>query len=247
MKKLAARLLVILALLNVAFAAVNEIEQAGEKAGLKPKVIKRTVLTEDDKKYALDLQNEARSIVSPTSNNMLKLYWDEELSKTAETYSRECIYAHSHGMTTSIFKRLGENIYAKTPEGTPREVIKAAVRHWDYEKFNYTFATNECTDICGHYTELVWDDNYAVGCGVSTCANIVVGDETWPVGQLVICHYGPGGNVNNRQPYRRGTSCTVCPRKYWCENKLCSESSRVAFCTWYLFATLFLVFIAQCF
>jgi len=205
---------------------VAEAAKATEKVKAAGGIISWTVLNDDEKQYAVDRHNQARSVANPTAMNMLKLSWDEELAQRALAYSRECIYAHSDTdhRQTSKFDFVGENLYISHPEVAPTKSLDAAVTYWDDEKYNYTFNTTDCIGECGHYTQVLWDDTYAVGCGITTCKDIYTGDgETWAVGQLVVCHYGPGGNINGRRPYVRGTSCRVCPRDYWCENRLCTN------------------------
>lgn len=191
-------------------------------------VINASVLREIEKRYSVILHNAARSDTNPSGSNLQKMSWDEELGKTAEEYSRKCIYAHSSGRKHSKFDWVGENLYVGSPEVAPMKILNTAIKHWDDEKLNYTYETQECTAVCSHYTQVVWDDTYAVGCGMTTCKDIYVGDgETWEVGQLVVCHYGPGGNKNERQPYDMGIYCSVCPKGFWCENNLCTDRGNV--------------------
>ena len=193
----------------------------------KREVATATVLTDKEKQYALFLHNQARSNVAPSSNNMLKMMWDEELAQTAQAYSRKCIYEHSNGIKTSKFSKTSENLYISGPEMSSEVFLKNGIEHWENEKNDYNFTSNTCTDVCGHYIQLVWDDTYAVGCGITTCRDIAVKGETWELGQLLVCHYGPDGNKNNRRPYRRGTPCSVCPRNYWCEDRLCNKANLI--------------------
>ena len=188
----------------------------------KREVKNPTVLNKAEKRFVVLRHNEARSSVNPSCNSMMKMIWNEDLGITAQEYSRKCIYEHSHDITTREFDNIGENLFISTPEVAPKRILREAVRTWDGEKRLYNYTTNQCRDVCGHYTQLVWDTSYAVGCGITTCFDINVDGEIWPEGQLVVCHYGPTGNLNGRRPYRRGTPCTVCPRNYWCEYNLCA-------------------------
>ena len=201
--------------------------ELGNTLRKKRNVLNSIVLSASEKNVALLRHNDARRVVQPSSSDMMKLIWDDELAKTAQEYSRKCSYEHSSNITTSKFKNVGENLYISSPEVAPEIILEEAIAHWDSEKFYYNFSAHDCSDVCGHYTQLVWDTTYAVGCGLTTCSSIEVDGKIWPVGQLVVCHYGPTGNINNRRPYRIGTSCSLCPRNYWCESRLCNTASRL--------------------
>jgi pathogenesis-related protein 1 len=52
------------------------------------------------------------------------------------------------------------------------------------------------SDCGGHYTQIVWRDTIAIGCGRKEGVTF-----DGNVGTLTVCEYGPGGNINGRSPY----------------------------------------------
>jgi pathogenesis-related protein 1 len=56
----------------------------------------------------------------------------------------------------------------------------------------------ECllADCGGHYTQIVWRETVAIGCGQKEGVTF-----DGNVGTLTVCEYGPGGNINGRDPY----------------------------------------------
>jgi len=188
-----------------------------------------TCLTAAEKKVALDAHNKARTIVVPSATNMMKMVWDEELAKNSEVYSRKCRFAHSFGLRTSKFGSVGENLWMRGGSSTtPSRAMNQSVIDWDDEKRMYDLYTNRCSGVCGHYTQVVWAQSYAVGCGATLCNNVPVpGGSVWDIAILVVCQYGPPGNVVGLKPYEQGGNCTNCPAdaSNHCIKKLCANST----------------------
>ncbi len=57
------------------------------------------------------------------------------------------------------------------------------------------YSTNEAT---GHYTQMVWGQTRFVGCGHTTYKGGM------GVKKLIVCNYGPAGNVLDKQMYQQG-------------------------------------------
>jgi len=93
---------------------------------------------------------------------------------------------------------LGENIYASTNAQTATAVVQS----WAGESAYYTLSTNTCapSQVCGHYTQLVWRTTTSVGCAFSTCTT---GSPfpSFPTWYFVVCDYSPPGNVIGQSPY----------------------------------------------
>jgi hypothetical protein len=85
---------------------------------------------------------------------------------------------------------VGENIYGSSGTATG----PAAVSSWASESANYNYNSNQCTGVCGHYTQLVWRETLRVGCALHRCAGLTYAGT-------VVCNYGPGGNSHDRRPY----------------------------------------------
>ncbi len=127
------------------------------------------------------------------------LRWSEHLAQTAQNWadylssSGGCLIQHGNS-------GYGENIYQAAavvwPDGraeVQQKHINEIVDRWASEIQYYDYASNTCSsDICGHYTQLVWRQTRAVGCAVSVCPSK---KRIW------VCHYDPPGNVEGRRPY----------------------------------------------
>ena len=82
----------------------------------------------------------------------------------------------------------GENLFEITgAAASPAQVVDA----WAAESRDYSYASNRCSGVCGHYTQVVWRDTKSVGCAVARGK----GREVW------VCNYDPPGNWVGRRPY----------------------------------------------
>lgn len=133
--------------------------------------------------------NIARLSVDPPASTPLPLLeWDQTLADFATGYTANCVWEHSSS-------GYGENLYA----GTSGDNLSAsAVDGWVSEVAAYDLASNSCSDVCGHYTQVVWADSLRVGCGVAYCPNPT--GLPW-AGYILSCNYDPPGNYVGQKPY----------------------------------------------
>jgi pathogenesis-related protein 1 len=126
------------------------------------------------------------------------LQWSANLAGRAQQWADHlaasgCASRHSGNM------QYGENIFFVSPvrwsngsaelqQVTPQQVVD----DWGRESEAYDYASNSCSNICGHYTQLVWRDSKEVGCGHAACLD---------KGQIWVCNYYPAGNVDGEKPY----------------------------------------------
>ncbi|XP_075932134.1 GLIPR1-like protein 1 [Anarhichas minor] len=171
--------------------------------------------------------NDARSSVSPPANDMLYMTWDEGLAITARAWARHCVFEHNTYLKDvrrmhPTFTSVGENLWAAYPPSS-FDVLKA-IKHWVDEKQDYNYNSNNCTNICGHYTQVVWGSSYKVGCAAQLCPNGVT-SFTSREGVIFVCNYATAGNVNRRRPYKQGgAGCSGCEGT--CEKNLCRSQER---------------------
>ncbi|HEY4221637.1 MAG TPA: CAP domain-containing protein [Myxococcota bacterium] len=132
--------------------------------------------------------NAIRAAASPAPSTPLgKVSWDNGLESTAQGWAGRCVFEHSHGPT-------GENIaYFSGTASTPKDVVDA----WAAEVADYDLGSNTCAadKECGHYTQIVWRDSTAIGCGASSCHMFDSDGIFW------VCEYNPPGNVIGSKPY----------------------------------------------
>lgn len=114
------------------------------------------------------------------------LVWSEQLTAVAQEWANHLVaageFAHSHNKDT------GENLYEiEGASASPDTVVKA----WADEVKDYNYATNACSGVCGHYTQIVWGDTKQVGCAAAQKGR----RQVW------VCEYAPPGNYVGRKPY----------------------------------------------
>lgn len=114
------------------------------------------------------------------------LVWSDQLARYAQEWANHL--AATNSFVHRPGGRYGENLYAISgARVTPRDVVGL----WASEAASYDIASNTCSGMCGHYTQLVWRATRRVGCAVA-------GDgyrEVW------VCNYDPPGNYIGYRPY----------------------------------------------
>ena len=111
---------------------------------------------------------------------------------TIATYAQN--YANQRAMDCNLVASggpYGENLATNSGAFTG----PAAVNLWVAEKSYYVYPTNTCASghICGHYTQVVWQNSIQVGCARVQCTN----NGWW----FVICNYYAHGNIVGESPY----------------------------------------------
>ncbi|NXU25217.1 GLIP1 protein, partial [Thalassarche chlororhynchos] len=182
----------------------------------------------EDAKFIEDCvraHNTFRSKVNPPASSMFRMSWDAALAKTAKAWAKKCKFKHNSylkmpGKVHPTFTPVGENIWTGTATIFS---VDAALSDWFNEVSSYDFNTNSCTDMCGHYTQVVWAESYKVGCAVHFCNTV----ENFPGlfrAAHFVCDYGPAGNYP-RKPYKAGRPCSGCSNEK-CVDKLCENTER---------------------
>ncbi|XP_071959401.1 cysteine-rich venom protein latisemin-like [Antedon mediterranea] len=192
------------------------------------RVRRSTDFSTSEAQAILDKHNELRSQVSPEAADMKFMEWDDDLASMAQEWSDGCSFAHGQPDNISPFEPVGQNLWLGSYQPNGLEAAQA----WYNEVSDYDYDTDGCEPgrVCGHYTQVVWADSYAVGCGLTFCESTPQGQsDVW----LLTCNYGPAGNYN-RQPYVSGPSCTECSSGsdecYENQCRPCSEHSEECVC-----------------
>ncbi|CAG0883242.1 unnamed protein product [Darwinula stevensoni] len=176
-------------------------------------------VSDEEKSIIVDAHNRLRTNVAtgqetqgnpgpqPSASNMRRMVWDDGLAATAQGLANTCNFAHDDPNCrtfASSFGSAGQNLYWSSGyEGTQAD-WNSAVQAWYDEVGQYDCnAVNpfQFTEATGHYTQVVWADSYAVGCGY-----VAYGGGS----KLYACNYGPAGNVMGLGMYGVGTPCTCC-------------------------------------
>ena len=135
--------------------------------------------------------NDERASAQPTPSPALQpLTWSDAAATVASAWAAKCTWSHNAGRGN-----YGENIAAATNALTPASVVAM----WAGEAKDYDYATNGCTGVCGHYTQLVWRSTTAVGCAIQRCTTgSPFSGGTW---YFAVCDYSPPGNYTGNKPY----------------------------------------------
>lgn len=82
----------------------------------------------------------------------------------------------------------GENLFEiMGSRALPTDVVG----DWASETRDYSYRTNTCAGVCGHYTQLIWRGTREVGCAVARD----------PAREVWVCNYDPPGNWVGERPY----------------------------------------------
>ena len=105
-------------------------------------------------------------------------------------WAKECKWEHGQPENISPYDQLGQNLYASTIDHLD---IREAITLWYDEIVDYNFEDNTCPSnkICGHYTQVVWDDTDVIGCAHFRCNQLNVIQPPLANALYVFCNYGP--------------------------------------------------------
>ena len=131
------------------------------------------------------------------------LAWDEGIADHAQEWADHLAETNNCGLEHSSnaqraniagFSSLGQNLAGSSGglSGT------GATANWAAERSEYDFGTvitENNYQAFGHYTQIVWANTTALGCGVATCGSATV----------VVCEYGTAGNFLGQTPYGEST------------------------------------------
>ncbi len=130
--------------------------------------------------------NEARSAVGVSS-----ILWDEELAPVAKKHANKL--AQKCGGLYHSRSEYGENIASSWGYNPNYNAVEA----WVDEKRWYDYDSNSCqpNQVCGHYTQVVWEDSKSLGCAVSKCK------RNGTKKKYMVCNYNPPGNYIGQKPH----------------------------------------------
>lgn len=141
--------------------------------------------------------------------------WDCDAAAVAQTWAdrtqgreghspndwRQQQYGDRTGLAGGAAK-LGENLgWSGGSNPSVVDPVVNSVTRWDAERDDYNHDSNTCQGVCGHYTQMVWRESTAIGCGVHRGAvRFPGGSQTYPHGYFLDCTYHNAGNFNNDPP-----------------------------------------------
>lgn len=210
-------------------------------------------LTDAERQIMLDAHNNRRSALiqgndaDPAGTGMYKLVWSCELEENSQAFTNACNYGHCNepacsrcAITACISDpsgdtNVGENLAAQAgnPLTATYNFNSAATRWWKEitapgvaDKTTMMFTDTDFS--AGHYTQMAWNDVYAIGCGYTTFPTL--NGPGWSNAGYVVCRYQKTGNYMDENVYTVGgppvsTACTKYPNSGFDEaTKLCTQS-----------------------
>ncbi|EPB71950.1 SCP-like protein [Ancylostoma ceylanicum] len=188
-------------------------------------------MTQELRKLFLDIHNRYRSQVAkgkakdkaggnaPKAASMRKMLYDCEVEESARRHAVGCRWGHS---SQENRKGLGENLYyTSNTRMSKAEAAKDSCKVWfdELAKRGVGQEDNVLTQEVwnkpgqiGHYTQMVWQDTYRLGCYVHRCPSMT----------YVVCQYGPRGNWIGDPIYEMGNPCKT-DDDCMCSNCKCSR------------------------
>ena len=148
------------------------------------------------------------------------LTWDCNLAAAAQSYATQCILnVHGSNAENMADEWNSDDSYPAVADDKAFEDV------WGCERDNYDFTTPELVlgfkgpdchkgkdggkPVNGHFTQIVWRTNTAVGCGRAKCT---MTDNQGKVHQGThwVCRYSPGGNDSSKlaQNVQKAPACT---------------------------------------
>lgn len=118
------------------------------------------------------------------------LAWSDDLAAVAQDWANHLLAQGQfyHRPRPQYGENLLEICYSNwASRAVPSEVVAI----WAREASNYSYRSNTCHGMCGHYTQLVWSSTREVGCAVAHDST----REVW------VCNYNPPGNWVGERPY----------------------------------------------
>jgi len=208
-------------------------------SGAQGAIVKRSVcaqptkLTDAQITQALQAHNNARATAGNNdASNMVALEWDDDLARRSQDWAELCKWGHDL-MTSCDGDTVGQNLAMSG--GGPSDLsavdVSSYVEDWDSEKQFYDISDQSCknatghSQVCGHYTQVVWAETTKVGCGIAKCSSVTNGFNNAVV---FACDYSPAGNFIGKMPYTVGTPCSNCPDAlpvggWMCNNQMCES------------------------
>jgi len=157
----------------------------------------------------LNAHNTFRSTITPKPVNPLPpLKWSDDLACVAMHHAMQATQDHdtypNRQLINDGWTMVGQNLAAASPGFSDLDLIGADFG-WASEWPSYNYSPGNCTcqsgQECGHATQMAWNTTLYVGCGYVMFPTPTDPDFAGQPEYILVCNYGPAGNVNNQCPY----------------------------------------------
>uniref|UniRef100_A0A5K3FXR1 SCP domain-containing protein n=1 Tax=Mesocestoides corti TaxID=53468 RepID=A0A5K3FXR1_MESCO len=109
------------------------------------------VPTRAERRAILDYHNQVREKVQPPASNMKLLRYSVKLEKLAMQWAVQCRWEHPDPERYTQYENIGQNLALRN--GSKPSFTQMATG-WYNEVVNYTYHSNKCSHVCGHYTQV---------------------------------------------------------------------------------------------
>ncbi|XP_031622206.1 antigen 5 like allergen Cul n 1-like isoform X2 [Contarinia nasturtii] len=171
--------------------------------------------TDELKEFVLNTHNSYRNQIAlggikgyQKASRMATLVWDDDLAQFAEYNVRTCTFAHDLCRNTGKYRYAGQNLALSQNSkefDKPKKIIESMTKGWfdEYNDANMDVINNFRTigRMIGHFTQLVRDEAYAVGCAI-----VQFKKHGWYT-TIYACDYSLTNMLKN--PIYQGTSNTA--------------------------------------
>ncbi|KAF6201465.1 hypothetical protein GE061_003856 [Apolygus lucorum] len=176
------------------------------------------ILTQEDRKELLHMHNEYRNELAgglkkgwPRAANMREMSWDDASESVALRWAQQCVEGYDECRRTIEFPYVGQtyaveddtDVYPTHTGGFHLWVDRLAMID-NPESIIERFPG----DKSAFFTQVVWADSFKLGC--SAIKTELHYDKVYKA-VILVCNYGPEGNVWDAKMYEIGEPCSKCP------------------------------------
>ncbi|XP_043201156.1 venom allergen 5-like [Amphibalanus amphitrite] len=163
----------------------------------------------------------------PQAANMGALTWDRELARAAQRWALQCTIEHDQCRNMPGMP-VGQSLaFNGNTKQLPSNVTQLASMWYENEVASYDTQGSSAFHYSmetSHFTQWIWARSYKLGCGYSGFQDGKMHKH------LLVCNYGPGGNIEEHDLYLAGAPCSKCPNGTTCGGdaryaNLCSSDS----------------------
>lgn len=168
-------------------------------------------LTDAEKDAIVRKHNECRQTVAsgnekrgfngpqPPAVHMPNLTWDDELATVAQRLANRCTFAYDPCRRVERFE-VGQNVAIVFSEKSqPHHTVEDLVKSWCHQVRMFdkrSVSSFKFFILTANYSQMVWADTIKIGCGRIKYKN----DLGWNT-ILMVCNYGPAGNLEGKKMY----------------------------------------------
>uniref|UniRef100_A0A0A9XFB8 Venom allergen 3 n=1 Tax=Lygus hesperus TaxID=30085 RepID=A0A0A9XFB8_LYGHE len=148
----------------------------------------------------------------PPAANMMLMYWDVELEKSALRWAQQCTASLERDDCRDLLRfKVGQSVAVIKENVTAglspvRALLDEWYAQWASMELPLLDSYNSDGADVDELTQLLWSNTTRVG-----CADVIYSTHNDEVIRQLVCNYGPAGNILGRPVYLKGRPCSACP------------------------------------